>query len=131
MADPSSSGASLQRNVHIPPETQAKFPEFIELILGSESMNDEERQYWVNILPIMTPEQRESLRDILTNERMQLQAIDAKYAADAAKIGNEQYEKALAEERRKRRMERTSAESANRTREEKAADDLLETIEHS
>lgn len=131
MADPSSATPLPKRNIRIPPDIQAKFPDFIELILGSESMNDEERQYWVNILPIMTPEQLKSLQDILNNERSQLQAIDAKYAADVKKLGSEQYAKALAEERQQRRAERTNAESANRTQEERTADDLLETIEHS
>lgn len=43
-------------------------------------MNKEERQYWINILPAMTPEQRKNLEEILQSERAQLAAIDAKYA---------------------------------------------------
>lgn len=68
----------------IPPDVQEKFGPLIELIKGSESMNDEERQYWVNILPIMTPEQLKNLEDILVNEKRQLAAIDAKYAREAS-----------------------------------------------
>ena len=62
---PSAQSASLV----IPDETKKKFPDLIKLILASESMNDEERQYWVNILPVMTPDQISSLRDILETER--------------------------------------------------------------
>lgn len=71
--------------VTISDELRSKFQELITLILGSESMNDEERQYWINILPVMTPEQIANLRQILQNEKEQLAAIDAKYAKDAAK----------------------------------------------
>ena len=70
----------------IPAETQQKFGQLIALIKGSESMNDEERQYWINILPIMTPEQVKNLQEILENERNQLQAIDAKYAKEMGKL---------------------------------------------
>ncbi|MSR67462.1 hypothetical protein EXS65_01370 [Candidatus Peribacteria bacterium] len=69
----------------IPPEVQEKFGALILLIQGSESMNNEERQYWVNILPVMTPEQIKNLQEILANEKQQLAAIDAKYTKEAAK----------------------------------------------
>ena len=49
-------------------------------------MNDEERQYWINILPIMTPDQVKNLFDILDNERKQLAAIDAKYQTEIQKV---------------------------------------------
>ena len=73
-------------SVVVPPETQEKFGPLVALILGSESMNLEERQYWVNILPVMTPEQLKSLEDILVSEKQQLQAIDAKYAGQTSAI---------------------------------------------
>jgi hypothetical protein len=69
-----------QSSTPVPPQTQQQFPNLVALILKSESMNDEERKYWINILPAMTPEQQTSLTEILTNERDQLAAIDAKYA---------------------------------------------------
>jgi Spy/CpxP family protein refolding chaperone len=121
MADPTP--PSLQ----IPPEVQAQFGELIELIKGSESMNDEERQYWVNILPIMTPEQIQNLRDILDNERSQLAAIDNKYQSElssgptAAPISED--------DRRKKREERQSKELAHKEQEEKATEDILKAIE--
>ena len=72
----------------ISPEVQAKFGELIGFIKASESMNDEERQYWINILPIMTPEQIKNLEEILSNERQQLAAIDAKYAQVTTATGS-------------------------------------------
>lgn len=83
MADQKPSTAQLT----IPPDTQAKFGKFVDLIKGSESMNDEERQYWINILPIMTPEQLKNLEEILVTEKEQLAAIDQKYAEQIKEAG--------------------------------------------
>ena len=94
----------------IPDELKAQHPDLIELIIHSESMNTEERQYWINILPIMTPEQLQNLQDILTNERSQLAAIDAKYAKDVSSLSQQEQIQAIGEERQKRSAERTSAE---------------------
>lgn len=125
---PASSGASGA--LTIPPETQQKYPEIIQLILGSESMNDEERQYWVNILPIMTPEQVQNLKDILTNEKQQLAAIDAKYAKEIDAIGQQKFLEQTAAERQKKSQQRKQAEGAARQQEEAGAEDLLKKIEN-
>ncbi len=52
----------------------------VTLIIKSESMNDEERQYWFNLTEVMNTEQVEKLRDILIRERDKLAEIEAKYA---------------------------------------------------
>lgn len=115
--------------VQIPDELKQKFPELIELILGSESMNDEERQYWVNILPVMTPEQVQNLKDILTNEKEQLAAIDRKYAKEIEKIGEKGLTQQVDDERRKRREARTKTEQSAKREEEEKAENLLGMIE--
>lgn len=122
---PAAAGGGLQ----VPAEVQAKFGELIELIKGSESMNDEERQYWVNILPIMTPEQVQNLREILTNEKQQLAAIDAKYAKDIDTIGQQKFLEQTEAERRRKADERKRAEEAAAKGE--SADDILKQIEGS
>jgi len=115
--------------LQIPDELKQKFPELIELILKSESMNDEERQYWVNILPVMTPEQVQNLKDILTNEREQLAAIDRKYAKEIEKIGSDQLLKKVDEERRKRREDRSKTEDQARVEEAEKTADILGKIQ--
>ena len=115
--------------LQIPTELLQKFGDLVELIKKSESMNDEERQYWINILPIMTPEQVQNLRDILENERKQLAAIDSKYQTEIDKLGQAEVVKQTEEERKKRRMDRTGKESAHKEQEEKAAEDILKQIE--
>ena len=120
---------STQGGLQIPPELQQKYGDLLELIKHSESMNDEERQYWINILPIMTPEQIQNLRDILENERKQLAAIDAKYQTEIEKLGEAEVIRQTEEERRTRRLQRSSTEATHKEKEDAAADDLLKQIE--
>lgn len=65
----------------IPQETSQRFPELIELIKGSKSMNDEERQYWVDALPIMSEDQLQNLYSILDNEKKQLAEAAKSYTS--------------------------------------------------
>jgi hypothetical protein len=128
MADPPP-GAQVQGGgIVVPDELRQKFPDLIELILASESMNDEERQYWINILPIMTPEQVENLRGILVNEREQLAAIDRKYSKEVQQLGQKQFLAHTEEERRKRRLERESKETEAGKEEKEHAEDVLRQI---
>jgi len=129
MADATTPAAGSPLN--IPADIAAKFPELLDLIKGSESMNDEERQYWINILPIMTPDQVQNLHEILDNERKQLKAIDEKYAQQMNALGSEKSIKESETERREKREARTKAEQSHKTEEEKAADDLLRSIEQA
>ena len=132
MADPTPPpppAQGQQTGLQIPPELQQKFGDLIDLIKKSESMNDEERQYWINILPIMTPEQIQNLRDILENERKQLAAIDTKYQTEIEKLGQAEVIKQTEEERRSRRVARSSTEATHKEQEDKAADDILKQIE--
>ena len=119
------SGGSLT----VPAALQTQHADLLDLIARSESMNDEERQYWVNILPIMTPEQIQNLRDILTNERKQLAAIDAKYAGNAQAVAQQRDLKDVEEERRQRSEKRTTAEASTKSVEEQEEDDLLKKIQ--
>jgi hypothetical protein len=51
--------------------------ELIELINTSESMEtQEEKTYWINLLPTMTDEHKERLYKILDNERQKLLALE-------------------------------------------------------
>ncbi|TSC57284.1 MAG: hypothetical protein Greene041662_999 [Candidatus Peregrinibacteria bacterium Greene0416_62] len=118
-----------QTTLVIPPETQQKFGEIIALIQASESMNDEERQYWINILPIMTPEQVQNLRQILDNEKTQLAAIDQKYSKEISSLGQEELIRRADEERRSRRQKLASAERQSEETEDTQAEDLLKKIE--
>lgn len=58
---------------------QAQFPELIKLILATESMDDEERQYWFDIMPSMNDSQIDRLFNILETERKKLEELELKY----------------------------------------------------
>jgi len=49
------------------------------MIKKSQSMNDEERQYWVDVLLIMTEEQIKNLHSILGNEKKQIDEANRQY----------------------------------------------------
>ena len=112
----------------IPDETREKFPELTEMIIGSESMNDEERQYWVDVLPIMTEEQLGNLGDILKNEKEQMEevnkTVEEKTEEGTDKNTLEFNESKYKEKKRTRVEEETRFEQEEREREAR----LLEEI---
>lgn len=127
MADDQSTQATggQAKDFKIPDNVRAAFKDLIDLILGSESMNDEERQYWFDILPVMTPDQVQSLRGILENERSQLAAIDAKYAAPAAAATDIA---ALTQQRRESREQRKQQEHEHESMENTDEENILNRI---
>jgi hypothetical protein len=56
--------------------------ELITLILNTDSMDNEERQYWFDILPSMDKIQVQKLYDILDTEKQKLDKLDDKYQDD-------------------------------------------------
>ena len=60
-------------------ELQAKYPDLITLIIATESMDNDERQYWFDIMPSMTDTQVDRLYDILETERKKLSELEVKY----------------------------------------------------
>ena len=69
----------------IPDLIRNQFPDLIKLIFEAESMDADEREYWLQIMPIMEVEQAQKLMEILTNEKTQLKKIDDKHQADVQK----------------------------------------------
>lgn len=60
-------------------EIQAKYGELVKLVLNTESMDNNEKQYWFDILPSMSNEQIDRLFDILETERRKLEELEVKY----------------------------------------------------
>ncbi len=117
-----------QTTVIIAPDLEERFPDLIDLIMKSESMNNGERQYWIDILPVMSTEQITQLREILQNEREQLAAIDAKYAKEIQAVGTASIEE-TEENRQRKRQDLSLKETALRTEEEKEAEDILQQVQ--
>jgi len=57
-------------------EIQIKFPKLIKMVLLTESMNDNEKQYWFDIIPSMTNKQIYRLFNILNTERKKLKELE-------------------------------------------------------
>jgi hypothetical protein len=113
----------------IPPEVQEKFGPILALIQGSESMNNEERQYWINILPIMTPEQLKNLEDILASEKKQLAAIDAKYSKEMQQAAGSATVASMEQKIRSQKQKRLESEAENMKREEEREQEILAQIQ--
>lgn len=70
----------------VPSSLREHFPDLVALLIKTESMNTEERDYWFQVLPIMNDDQIIKLRTILVNERDQLKKIDSEYNQEIGKI---------------------------------------------
>lgn len=68
-----------EKNFIVSDEMQAKYSELITLILNTESMDDDERQYWFDIMPSMTENQVDRLFNILDTEKKKLEELEVKY----------------------------------------------------
>lgn len=60
-------------------EVQAQYNELVDLIIETESMDDDEKQYWFDIMPSMTDSQIDRLFNILDTEKKKLEALEKKY----------------------------------------------------
>lgn len=112
----------------IPEPMLSNDPQLIELVVRSESMKDDERQYWFNLSEVMNTEQVEKLRDILVRERIRLAEIDHKYGktkidpVEAARKAKEMAEK------RARDKKLLAEREAKAKAQEANADDILDEL---
>ena len=129
MSDATSAGTGSTPIV-VPADVQAKFGGIVSLILASESMNEDERRYWIDILPAMTPEQIAKLQEILSREKEQLAAIDAKYAQGMTQFADAKAAVQSGEERVQRQSQRAATEAEIRANETQAAEGLLDQLDN-
>ena len=60
-------------------EIHVKYDELVKLVLGSESIDNNEKQYWFDIMPSMNDNQVDRLFNILETERRKLEELELKY----------------------------------------------------
>ena len=82
----------------VPGLIREKFPDLIKLIFETESMNNEEREYWLQIMPIMTEDQIVKFREILVNEKEQLSKLDQEYQNEMSRMPQNMPAKEINEE---------------------------------
>lgn len=61
------------------PETIEKYPDIIQMLFQTPSLVFDEKKYWLQLLPLMSPDHVERLRTILMTERQKLAEINAGY----------------------------------------------------
>jgi len=119
-----------QNKYIVPKLIRQTFPDLIKLIYETESMNEEEREYWLQIMPIMTEDQITKFRGILVNEKEQLSKLDNEYHSEMSRI-NKSHAPAIDEEKLRARMEKIKTEEASHDKEEKDKEAaLLEQLEN-
>lgn len=123
-------GAGLPQadKFEIPESVKKQYPDLIVLILKTESMNDDERQYWFQILPIMTDEQVNKLRDILKNEAEQLITIDKEYEQEMKRINVSHKEEWDAFAAQSKREKVRTAEAKSEEQEKTSEEELLKRL---
>lgn len=64
----------------------SQYTELIKMVLATDSMDSDERQYWLDIMPSMTEKQIERLYNILDTERKKLQWLEMKYQEEIKEL---------------------------------------------
>ena len=120
----------IEKKYIVPSLIRNNFPDLVKLIYETESMNQEEREYWLQIMPIMSEEQIKKFRDILVNEKEQLARLDQEYKSEMSKI-NRSAPKPIDEAKLKEKMNKIKeAEQASQTTEESEEAKLLDELEN-
>jgi len=109
----------------LPDLVRQKFPDLGDLIKSTESMNQEERDYWFQILPIMTEDQIARFREILLNEKNQLAKIDKEYEQELTKLNEKHMLEWKEFEAKEKKKAIQSAEAANEEQEKQEEQELL------
>ncbi len=123
MADVKHNGTTF----YIGDEIQTKFPELIKLILNTESMDDDERQYWFDIMPSMTDSQVDRLYNILETEKKKLEELEVKYQKEIKSL-NEKHLIEWQEFQMKKAKDKVSKAQAKDKEDDKDPDDVLKML---
>ena len=124
MADIKHNGTTF----YLSDEIQTKYPELIKLILETESMDDDERQYWFDIMPSMTDSQIDRLYNILETEKKKLEELEIKYQKEIKSL-NEKHLIEWQEFQAKKAKEKMAEVKKNEKAEEKDPDDVLSMLD--
>jgi len=123
MADIKHNGTTF----YLSDEIQTKYPELIKLILETESMDDDERQYWFDIMPSMTDSQIDRLYNILETEKKKLEELEVKYQKEIKSL-NEKHLIEWQEFQMKKAKDKVAEAKKNEKTEEQDPDDVLDML---
>jgi len=109
-----------------------KDKELIMLILISQAMNDDEKQYWFNLSEVMSDEQLLKLYDILRREQQKIKEIEEKYATKEP-INQEELLKRAEESKQKRKEAQqviTTTEAKHEEQEKNLENEYLNQLQN-
>lgn len=109
-------------------ELQSQYWELIKLILNTESMDNNEKQYWFDIMPSMTDEQIDRLFDILETERKKLEELEVKYQEEIKTLNEKhliEWQEFQVKENREKIKKAESDDNDNSS----SADDVLKLLD--
>ncbi len=113
----------------VPSLIREKFPNLVKMIYETESMDQDEREYWLQIMPIMSEDQVVKLIEILKNEKEQLAKLDAEYDKEMVRI-NAKKNKKIDEVKLKEKLTSIKkAETSSEGDEQAQEADLLKQLE--
>ncbi|MBI5151968.1 hypothetical protein HZA39_00375 [Candidatus Peregrinibacteria bacterium] len=115
----------------IPQSVLQKFPDLVGLMLQTESMDEAEREYWYQIMPVMTDEQINKLRNILVNEKEQLTRLDEEYNKDLRNLNDKHIIEWEDFTRKQKRKEVAEAEAKSEVTEKEKEAQLLKELEQT
>ncbi len=114
---------------NVPAAVMEKYPQLVELIKKTESMSNEEREYWFQILPIMTEEQVTRLKTILDQEAAQLSKLDDQYQDELSKLNKKHLEEWNVFEKKQQRVALQEKEAHTEAEEKKAEEEILKQLD--
>lgn len=115
------------KTFQIDDKMQAQFPELIKLVLETKSMDDEERQYWFDIMPSMNDEQIDRLFEILDTEKKKLEQLEQNYQKEIKSL-NEKHLVEWQEFQVKDRKEKIAKAQEEDAKNDSDPDDLLKQL---
>lgn len=108
-------------------EVYAKYKELVDLVLQTESMDNEERQYWFDIMPSMTDSQIDRLYNILDTEKNELQKLEVRYQEEIKNL-NEKHLIEWQEFQMKKAKQKVNQAKAQEKWDDKNPDEILEML---
>lgn len=112
----------------IPEKVKTDYPDIIKLVIETASMNDDERQYWFQIIPIMTEEQVDKFRGILITEKDQLSKLDKEYEAEIKDLNQKHLVEWQAFESKEKRRKLQEEEQKTQQEETQKQEELLQNL---
>lgn len=122
-------GTTQDGKFNIPAVVLEKYGDLVELIKKTESMSDEEREYWFQILPIMTADQVNRLKTILQEEANQLSKLDTQYQDELTKLNKKHLEEWNVFQKKQEREALQAEEASHEAAEAKAEEEVLKNLE--